>query len=191
MDNYNNFDDIGMRDYMLSRPDSVFAMFTHMDGNRLSPDYLIRVGLSKVYGVPIDNTFSHTGIVWAEDGELWYWHQTWPHFKRDRFRFRRYNVIIEVDDYEHVQVARSHANKLLDKKSGYGIGTLLNFAFSIWFSWMGNAIRVGKVCSGAVAKMLEGYIMTGRHRHVENVDPQYAHNMLVKAGLRRWEIDRR
>jgi len=177
-------------EYMMSRPDSNFIAFTHQDHRWPRADYLIRRALSLRYRVAVDSTFSHTGSVWAHNGELTYWHQTWPRFKKEKWSFRRYNVIVEVDDPNVVFHARNKCYEMHATRRGYGIGKLLNFAFSMWIPGIGNTLTAGKVCSEAVAVSYPGIIL-GQGKGQHDIDPQFAYNALRNAGLKTIIVDRR
>ena len=169
-------------EYMLSKPRSNFVVFTHQDGGRFSADYLIRKFIAQApkyrkRNLNIDRTFSHTGSVWVEDGKLVYYHQTYPRFKKDDWSFRRFNVIFEVDNEERVNYARWKCRDLYKNRNRYSIFGLFAFAFTIWFPWLRNPIKAGKVCSGAVAASYPD-IVTGKPYH--DVDPQYAHDKFLK-----------
>lgn len=195
MRTYNRLTDTQAREYMLSRPDSNFVAFTHMNKSWPAPDFLIRKYVSMVpryknNGVTTDNTFSHTGTIWVENGELTYYHQTWPVFKKEKWNFRRYNIILEVTDSQIVSKARHKCEEMYYKKRGYGIGQLLAFAFTIWFTWFSNPITAGKVCSEAVAVSYPDYILK-KGISAYDVDPQYAFDRLKEQGLLRLKVDRR
>lgn len=181
-----------LREHMLSKPDSNFVAFTHNYGKWFTPDYIIRKFMVRVpkyrrRGLKIDETFSHTGNIWAEEGKLWYWHQTWPRFKKEEWSFRPYTVIFEVDDPKKVKFARKKSRELHEKGRGYSILGLITFAFTIWAPWIRNPVKVGKVCSGAVAAMYPD-IVTGKPYH--DIDPQYAHDKFEKYGAKRWLISK-
>ena len=169
-------------EYMLSKPRSNFVVFTHQDGGRFSADYLIRKFITQIpkyrkRNLSVDRTFSHTGSVWVEDGKLVYYHQTYPRFKKDDWSFRRFNVIFEVDNEEHVNYARWKCRDLYKKGNRYSVFGLIAFIFTIWFPWLRNPIKAGKVCSGAVAASYPD-IVTGKPYH--DVDPQYAHDKFLE-----------
>ena len=171
-----------IEEYMLSKPRSNFVVFTHQDGGRFSADYLIRKFITQIpkyrkRNLNIDRTFSHTGSVWVEDGKLVYYHQTYPRFKKEDWSFRHFNVIFEVDNEEHVNYARWKCRDLYKKRNRYSIFGLFAFAFTIWFPWLRNPIKAGKVCSGAVAASYPN-IVTGKPYH--DVDPQYAHDKFLE-----------
>ena len=178
------------RDYMMSRPDSNFVAFTHQGRKWPRADYLIRKALSLRYRVPTDSTFSHTGSIWVYNGELTYFHQTWPRFKKEKWSFRRYNVIFEVEDPNVVFHARNKCYEMHAIRRGYGIGKLLNFAVSMWIPGVGNTLTAGKVCSEAVAVSYPGIIL-GQGLGQHDIDPQFAHNALRNAGLKTIIVDRR
>ena len=179
-----------MTEYMLSRPESNFVAFTHSNRRWPRADYLIRRALAIRYRVPTDRSFSHTGSVWAVNGVLTYFHQTWPRFKREEWGFRAFNVIVEVDDPAVVLHAREKCYEMNYLRRGYGIGKLLNFAFSMWIPGIGNTLTAGKVCSEAVAVSYPGIIL-GQGLGQHDIDPQFAHNALRNAGLKTIIVDRR
>lgn len=148
-----------MAEIMREFPHNNFVVFTHVNRKRFwEPDYLIRKWLARVpryrrRGITIDTTFSHCGTAWYDEEEdvINYWHQTYPYFTKEPLRPRAYNVIYMVDNEETVKYARLVCEKLYKKKKGYAIGTLITFAFTLWFTWLSNPINAGKVCSQAVA----------------------------------------
>lgn len=146
-------------------------------GSWYTPDFLIRRGLSWKHNVPVNETFSHTGTVWydEEENKPMYWHQTYPIFKRERWKTRQYSIAVEISDPTAVSIARTVCKDLNDRKSGYGIGQLIAFVFTLWFSWFNNPITVGKVCSEAVAVSYPSMITTNK----DNTDPEQAFRQLA------------
>lgn len=181
-------------EYMEAHPDWVFIPFTHMDKRRFwQPDYLIRKFIARVpryrrAGVNVHNTFSHVGMVFSGQDRLRYLHQTYPVFRDDDWSFRAYNLIFVVKDPSTVEEARRRAENLLASRKGYGIGKLLSFAFSIWFTWLRNPIVAGKVCSGAVAHCFPVWVPESE---VNDIDPQGLAMLLKKAGVPFFLVDRR
>lgn len=145
--------------YMLSRPESVFVVFTHQDGRKISVDYLIRKAMGLRYRIRPDDTFSHCGVVWAENGQLMYYHQTWPKFKKEKFSYRPMNHFFEVADPIKVEWARTICEHKNGVARGYGIGTILNFVFTFWNYSLRNFIRIGEVCSSALALAFPEIVM--------------------------------
>ena len=145
--------------YMKSKPESVFAVFTHVDGKHLSTDYMIRLALALRYGKPLQEMPSHCGVIWVEDGELWYWHQTWPVFRKEKWRYRAYNHFIEIDTPDVVQYAKETAREMESSAVGYAIGTLINFAWTLWCRMKRNTVLIGEVCSSALALILPSLIL--------------------------------
>ena len=183
-----------MARYMLDRPASVFPVFTHVDGQWWSADGLIRRALAIRYGQQMDVMPSHCGSIWAEDGELWYWHQTWPVFSRDRWRPRRYNRLFEVAAPAMVYQARDVCRREYLAGRGYGIGKLLNFGYTLWSYATGNVIRVGEVCSTSMALQYPGIVIdAGRPVVLEHhdFDPWKVVKRMRYAGLREFIVDRR
>ncbi len=178
--------------YMLRKPDSAFVVFTHIDGSILSADYWIRRVLAKKYRQPASKMFSHCGIVFVEDGVLWYYHQTYPIFKREKFRWRRYNELIEVDTPTDVNSARVVAKLMLKEEVGYGVGLLLNFVFTMW-SWLTvNVVKKGHVCATFIAKAFKDFVIPDYSgTSMYDVDPYLAYKRLRFAGFKRFILDRR
>ncbi len=133
------------------------------------------------------NAFSHCGTVWydTKDKESYYWHQTYPFFAKDHFNFRKYNIIYQVDDPSTIRFARAKCKSLYEKKKPYGVGRLVAFAFTLWFSWLDNPIRAGKVCSQAVAVSYPSLIKTDPYE----TDPQLASIELDKHPLKKYRVD--
>lgn len=179
-------------DFILKRPHNVFAVFTHVDGGFLSADRAIRRVLARVYNIDPDRAFSHCGLVWAEEGKLWYWHQTYPVFIREEFKFRAYNFFLRISDPEVIQIARYEARGMFAKETGYGVGLLLNFALTIWSRITRNTVKIGQVCSSALALMLPGYILP-KHTGTRSwdVDPMKAWFALRAKNLPHFTVDRR
>ena len=163
-------------EYVKANPKSNFVVFTHVNETRFwHPDFLIRKFLARVprykkRGVTLDTTFSHCGTVWWEDNVPAYYHQTYPTFTKGTFYGRPYFVAYEVKDRDKVELARTLCKELYDKKKPYALSTLVTFAFTLWFTWISNPIKAGKVCSQAVAYTYPG-IVKGESR---DADPQHA-----------------
>lgn len=177
-----------IQEYIKSKPDSNFVVFTHVDGNRpWQTDYLIRRILSRRYDLPIEECFSHTGTVWydVEKDENFYWHQTFPVFTKDKFNTRPYNVIYEVEDPNVVKFARIKCKNLYEAERGYAVGTLINYAFTIWFDWLSNVVTAGKVCSEAVAASYPTLIEGNK----SDIDPNNAAMQLDNHNLKKFIID--
>ena len=181
-----------MREIIQDHPVSNFIVFTHVDAKSpWHPDYLIRKALSIRYmhrGVTIHTTFSHCGSVWYDrvEDEIGYWHQTFPFFAKDVFSFRAYNVIYKIDDPEAVKFARGKCKNLYESKKPYGVGKLVAYIVTLWFTWLKNPIKAGKVCSEAVAASYPSLIST----NPADTDPQLASFELDKAGLTKYIVDR-
>lgn len=169
-----------------NNPDYNYVMFTHVYGSWYTPDHLIRKGLAMKYDVDVNETFSHTGSVWYDEENNWpgYWHQTYPIFKRERWKTRDYSIAVEITDPEVVEFARECCTQLYERKSGYAIGQLLSFAFTLWFSWFNNPIKVGQVCSESVARSYPSIIT----REPDNADPQIAYEQLEATGANVFRI---
>lgn len=168
--------------YMLSRPDSVFAVFTHVGGGLRSVDFLIRIALSIRYRKPVAEMPSHCGIIWAEGEYLYYWHQTWPVFRKERWKYRQYNHFFEIENPDAVRYARAKAREMESSAVGYGVGTLVNFAWTLWCKMRRNVIRIGEVCSTALALLLPGYILPTGSSH-SDIDPYKALFRLSISGI--------
>ena len=180
--------DYEFREYIGNNPKSNFVMFTHMDRRKAwQPDFLIRKFLGLKYKVPSRETFSHCGTLWLDecDNRIYYWHQTYPYFRKDKFSTRRYNVIFEIPNEYAVEYARDFCRFEHENKRGYGIATLISFAFTLWFTWFSNPITAGKVCSSSVAASYPLYIRGNPH----DVDPHMAYMELEKRGFKQFLID--
>lgn len=180
------------REYMLSKPNSNFVVFTHQNRRWPRMDYLIRRAVYYVprYDAEFDQIPSHCGSVWVKDGELMYYHQTWPIFKKDRWGFRQYNVICEIACKRRVKYARAKCREMLKKKRGYGVGQLLSFLATIWFTWFSNPITAGKVCSEAVAVSYPKAVLS-EGVNQNDVDPYYAMIRIKEKCFKSFIVDRR
>lgn len=181
-----------MMEIIEANPASNFIVFTHVNAKSpWSPDYLIRKALALRYlhrGVTVYNAFSHCGTVWHDkvEEETYYWHQTFPFFAKDVFSFRAYNVIYRVNDPSIVMYARNRCEALYEKKKPYGIGKLLAYIVTLWFTWISNPIKAGKVCSEAVAHCYPHLITT----KPVDTDPMRASFQLDEAVLTKYIVDR-
>lgn len=181
-----------MMEIIEANPASNFIIFTHVNAKAFwHPDLLIRKALALRYrqkGVTLDTAFSHCGTVWHDkfEEETYYWHQTFPFFAKDAFGFRAYNVIYRVDNPSVVLYARNRCEVLYDKKKPYGVGKLLAYIVTLWFTWFSNPIKAGKVCSEAVAHCYPHLITT----KPVDTDPIRASFELDKAKLIKYVIDR-
>lgn len=170
-----NIKERDFRELCRDNSDKNYVVFTHTNRRFPHPDYLIRRGLSLRYGIPVEESFSHTGSVWWEDGRPVYYHQTFPVFSKDNWGARHYSIAVEISDPDVVEYSRKVAKKLYKDKRGYGVGQLISFFFTLWFTWLNNPIKAGKVCSEAVAVCYPQYITTDKN----NTDPQQAFDQLL------------
>lgn len=179
--------------YMLSKPDSNFVVFTHQDRRWPALSYLIRkaIYLTPRYSARLSEIPSHTGSVWVENGELQFYHSTWPVFKREPFKFRKYNVVCEIACKKRVKFARNKCREMLKKRRGYGVGQLINFAVTIWFTWFSNAVTAGKVCSEAVAVSYPKAVLGGVITDANDIDPYYAMLRIQDSAFKSFTVDRR
>lgn len=138
--------------YMKENPELIAIALTTVQGGKWSTDRWIRNFASVRHGVDMKDTFSHTGLAFADDGGVAFVHQTFPTVAYEQWNPRGFNRMYLINaDKNDIYKVRSL--RMFRDQRGYGVLQLLSkMLTSMSFGLIPAPVKKGQDCSEFVVR---------------------------------------